>query len=123
MRLLLVDHHKMTARSLRSLYPDADVDVSIHASAAITKAANSTPDIVVVELSLAAHSGLEFLYEFRTYKDWQAVPVIIYSSIQLPDHIMRSRAWEQLGIARYLYKPQCSLRALRQTIDAFTVAS
>lgn len=112
MRILLVDHHKTTQRALAELFVKEDFLVAADAAAAITAANDKTPDLVILELSLAGHSGLEFLYEFRTYPDWRDVPVIVYSTVRLESESLRSRAWEQLGIHAYLYKPQTSLAAL-----------
>jgi len=47
------------------------------AQAAILAADATNPDLVVLELQLTAHSGVEFLYEFRSYADWQTIPVVV----------------------------------------------
>lgn len=116
-RMLILDPHKTTQGSLEGLFPEASVLVVSHAAHAVEKAAEFQPDIVIMELSLAGHSGLEFLYEFRTYPDWEAVPVFIYSSLKVSEKIRNSRAWKQLNIARYFYKPESSLALLRSGVE------
>ena len=95
---------------------DYDVVVAADAKEAILVANENDIELVVMDLSLGGHSGLEFLYEFRTYTDWQQIPVVVYSSIKLADEVLNSRAWEQLNVVAYLYKPQSSLRELTKTI-------
>lgn len=82
-------------------------------------ALNEHPDIqvVVMDMSLGGHSGMEFLYELRTYPDWSAVKVIVYSSIELPESIVSSRAWQQLDVFLYLYKPRSHLNELCSAVQ------
>jgi CheY-like chemotaxis protein len=71
------------------------------------------PDVVILELQLVQHSGAEFLYEFRSYPDWQNVPVIIYTQIPPTQfHDTFQDTCRQLGVSEYLYKPTTSLQAL-----------
>lgn len=88
------------------------------AQSAILSADEVCPDVVVLELQLVAHSGVEFLYEFRSYADWQTVPVIVHS--QVPAAFFgnsNSAITKQLGIAEYFYKPNTSLQTLLRAID------
>lgn len=77
----------------------------------------STPDLIILELQLAAHNGYEFLYELRSYVEWQTIPVIIHSMI--PDHVLGigSTVMEELGVSAYLYKPTTSLNKLLYTAE------
>lgn len=93
-----------------------------NADEAVAAADNNKPFAVVCELSLPAHSGTEFLYEFRTYSDWQDVPVIIYSSIRVPEKFLNARDWKLLNIQDVLYKPETSLTTLRETVLSFSAA-
>jgi len=95
----------------------AKYEVTVVASAgdAINAANDANVDLVIMELSLGGHSGMEFLYEFRTYADWQKIPVIVYSSLRVDDAVLKSRAWQQLNISDYLYKPASSLERLKRS--------
>lgn len=78
---------------------------------------NRNIDIVITELQLALHNGVEFLYEFRSYHEWQAIPVIILSQIS-PERTTIGRAlWEHIRIADYYYKPRTSLRDLIAAVE------
>jgi DNA-binding response OmpR family regulator len=88
------------------------------AQAAIDAADQRTPDIVVLELQLPAHNGIEFLHEFRSYAEWQTTPVIIntYTSPQQLAPARRALA-EDLGVRATHYKPQTSLQLLLRSIN------
>ena len=84
--------------------------VASTAHGAIKLADDHRIDAVISELSLPGHSGSEFLYEFRTYPDWSATPIIIFSSIKVAEKIACSKDWELLCIAQTMYKPEKSLQ-------------
>jgi response regulator RpfG family c-di-GMP phosphodiesterase len=76
------------------------------------------PDVVIVELQLVAHSGIEFLYEFRSYLEWQAIPLIIHSQVPPSEFASNWQLFkDQLSISHYLYKPQTTLKELLATIS------
>jgi DNA-binding response OmpR family regulator len=91
------------------------------AQAAILAADDRRPDAVLLELQLIEHSGIEFLYEFRSYSEWQDIPVIAHTTVPLSEF---GDCWAllqaQLNVAEYLYKPHTSLArllsAVRQTV-------
>lgn len=86
------------------------------AQAGIQAADKQQPDVVVMELQLVEHSGIEFLYEFRSYSEWQGIPVIIQTTVPPSEF---SDNWEllrqELGVKTYLYKPETDIS---QLIDA-----
>jgi DNA-binding response OmpR family regulator len=90
------------------------------AQAAITAADTPKPDVVILELQLVEHSGIEFLYEFRSYLDWRDMPVIIQSQVPYGEF---SDSWPllhgELGVRAYLYKPRTSLRQLLAQVAEF----
>jgi len=75
-----------------------------------------TPDVVVVELQLVGHSGIEFLYEFRSYVDWRHVPVIILSHVSPQEFRVNETLLKRLGVAAYHYKPRTSLKTLLASV-------
>ncbi len=117
--LLLEPDVKLAAAYMAGLQSRGhDVVSCTTAQDAILKADKSTPDIVLLELQLVAHSGIEFLYEFRSYADWRNVPVIVLSHVP-PGEFTRSRKLleNQLGVRAYHYKPQTSLRTLVSAVE------
>jgi len=96
-----------------------DVLLAVDAEAAIHMLSdNPQCKVVIVDISLAGHSGFEFLYELRTYRDWDDISAIVYSSIELDHDILQSRAWQKLMVFRYFYKPQARLDELAAAVEA-----
>lgn len=101
------------------------VTVCSSAQAAIMTADQAKPDIVILELQLVGHSGIEFLYEFHSYADWQNIPIIIHTNVP-PSEFAGSRhlLMNELGVKTYLYKPQTNLQKLLHSVtDALPVVS
>ncbi len=118
MRILLVepadDLGKVVARSLERI--DMICDHATNAQSAIILADNHKPDAVVLELAMPAHNGAEFLYEFRSYTDWNNIPVIFYSQVSAEECGLNNEQLQQLGVVGHLYKPVTSLKTLQNTL-------
>lgn len=111
---------ELYAESLRS--QDHQVMVCTTAQAAVCQADALCPDIILLELQLTCHSGIEFLYEFRSYPDWQHIPAIVVSQVP-PNEFAHSKdlLHRRLGVKAYHYKPQTSLLILQQAVDSVLV--
>jgi DNA-binding response OmpR family regulator len=94
---------------------------SVSAQDGVFQVDERLPDVVIVELQLVAHSGIEFLYELRSYREWQHIPVLIHSCIP-PIEFEDSRQLlrEMLHVRTYLYKPQTSLQSLLRAVREAT---
>ena len=119
MRILLIDGHTSTYRSLKATLPESDYAVTRvrDAESALSLTDDQLPDVIILELALAGHSGAEFLYELRTYRDWMHIPVIVYSRVKVEDEVQKSRTWKKLGIAHTFYKPETTLANVRSAIE------
>jgi two-component system, OmpR family, phosphate regulon response regulator PhoB len=117
--ILLIEPNALLARQYTEALESAGHSMSIHANAqeAILAADEQTPDIVILELTLAGHSGIEFLYEFRSYAEWQNVPVIINSRLRQHELKLSSQAVKELNIAAILYKADAKLTRLIRVIN------
>jgi len=97
---------------------NSKVIVVATAQDAILKADEECPDLVICELQLVSHSGIEFLYEFRSYKDWQNIPLIVLSSIPPAEFQLSQQVlFNQLGVNRYLYKPNTTSKQLLSLVS------
>lgn len=119
-QILLLEPDRLLAKTYYGALQHAGHTVQICASAqsGVFCADDLCPDVVIAELQLVGHSGIEFLYEFRSYPDWQDVPVVIHTNVPASEfscswHILR----EELGVSCYLYKPVTSLSQLLRAID------
>jgi DNA-binding response OmpR family regulator len=122
MHIVLLEPDRMLAETYGQSFESEGHSVTPCASAqaAIMAADQQQPDIVILELQLIEHSGIEFLYEFRSYIDWQTVPVIVHSHVPAHEFATNSRLLsEQLGVNQYLYKPFTSLSTLLQAIGKY----
>jgi DNA-binding response OmpR family regulator len=119
MRILLVEPDRHLARTYQALLEGRGHTVhwAAHAQDAVELADMHVPDLVVLELQLAGHNGIEFLYEFRSYAEWSHVPVVLLTVVGPQALGMTDDMMQQLGIVRCLYKPATTLRQLTRTID------
>lgn len=117
--ILLIEPDKKLAATYEAMLRRAGHTVrwSAHAQDAIGLADAHKPDVVVLELQLASHNGVEFLYEFRSYPDWQRVPVVLLTLVQPYALNITAEMMERLGIVRCLYKPATTLQQLRRAVD------
>lgn len=82
------------------------------AQTAVHLADEKQPDVVVLELQLARHNGIEFLYEFRSYHEWLKIPVIINSHIPPQEFEGLPTLKRELGVAAVLHKSSADLSQL-----------
>jgi DNA-binding response OmpR family regulator len=76
------------------------------------------PNLIILELQLSSHNGVEFLYELRSYDDWRDIPVLIHSHVPPVLKAISQMLWSDLGIAGYLYKPSTKLINLQRNVDS-----
>lgn len=122
MRVLLVEPDIILARQYQKAFLSSGVDIVVcsNAQSAIVAIDEKVPDVIVLELQLAGHSGIEFLHEFRSYEDWANIPIIMHSSV--PEYAVGadSKVWKQLGVERYFYKPKTSIKQLIGAVKSLT---
>lgn len=120
MNILLVEPDMFLAKTYFRALTQAGHKVVCCANAqqAIFAADKQAPDLVLLELQLVSHSGIEFLYEFHSYAEWQNIPAIVLSHVPPAEFI---ESWEllqtELGVTEYLYKPHTTLVKLLRTVD------
>jgi len=122
--ILCIEPNAVLARTYAEALRHAGHTVAIAATAqdAIYAADEDQPDVVVLELQLAAHDGIEFLHEFRSYGEWESIPVIVLTNVTPPALAPLEQALEtDLGVKAYLYKPHTSLRKLIRAVQEAAV--
>lgn len=72
-------------------------------------------DVVVLDLMLPAHGGVEALHELQSHSDWQAIPVVVLSSV--PRQRLGHGNLVELGVEHYLYKPDTTPTDLLAMLD------
>ena len=118
MRLLVIEPDRFTAEALMEfLSANGDTANWVQgAEQAITAIDKALPDVIITELALGAHSGIEFLHEFKSYAEWSHIPVIVFTM----EHLQDPSKLLQLGASAYLYKPKTTLQQLQHKIKALT---
>lgn len=96
---------------------------ALGAQSAIDAADARAPDMVILEIQLPQHSGIEFLHEFRSYAEWQEIPVLVHTVLS-PSHVARARLplERDLGVRAILYKPRTTLQEIVRLAREYAVA-
>jgi DNA-binding response OmpR family regulator len=119
--VLLIEPDRILAEIYKQAIEAADigqVTAVSGAQAAIMAADQQMPDVVILELQLIEHSGVEFLYEFRSYSEWQSIPIIVQTVVPFGEfHDNWQLLQNELGVSTYLYKPHTSLRQLLNSVE------
>lgn len=126
MHILLIEPDAVAAPLYVAGLQAADHTVSAapSAQAAIGAADQQTPDAVIMEMHLGAHNGVAFLQEFRSYAEWQHVPVIIHSFQKPPtDPAVLDALQREYGMRVWLYKPQTSIAMLVSAVHRLGAAA
>lgn len=124
-KILLIEPDRRLGKIYQSALSDDGHEVELHSSAesALKFLDETVPDLIILEPQLVSHGGIELLYELRSYRDWQLIPVIIHSLI--PTHVLElmSAALKQLGVDIHFYKPKTSLQQLVNASSDLLVAA
>jgi len=119
-QILFVEPDTILGRQYEQFFANKQFRVVVvrDAQSAILAADKDAPDIVVLEVLLARHSGIEFLYEFRSYSEWQDIPVILLSRVPTSELQISQKTINDLAIHSVLYKPDTKLTKLANIIEA-----
>ncbi len=121
MKILLVEPDRILGQASRSSLEAQGNEVALCRSAqsALDALDTQLPDIIILEIQLGLHNGIEFLYELRSYLEWQQVPVIVHTlNAQILDDRFKT-ALSQLGVVLVLYKPRTTTKNLVQAAGQF----
>lgn len=83
-----------------------EVSLAISAELALAKLDEKKPNIIVLDLFLPDHNGVELLHEIASYEDLAEIPVIILSTVPEREFILSKNRWRHYGVVEYLYKPE-----------------
>jgi CheY-like chemotaxis protein len=124
--ILLLEPNTLLARTYAQVLIQAGhtVTAARGAQQAIHAADQQSPDVVVLELQLPEHNGIEFLHEFRSYPEWQQVPVVVNTT--LAPVMMQQFApvlQHDLGVCAILYKPTATLADICRAVKAGVAAT
>ena len=115
---MIIEPDHVLSANLKKFFKRAGFLVSVHADpqAALSTADQLRPDLVITELQLAGRSGVEFLYEFRSYPDWQDTPLIIFTRLNSGQIAKHDEVLTDLNISACLYKSETGLPDLLEKV-------
>lgn len=88
------------------------------AQAAINATDEHTPDVIIMELQIPRHNGVEFLHELRSYTEWRHLPVIVHTALTPGNLADSEEALRQdFNVAVILYKPTTTLGTLIKAVQ------
>ncbi|HEX9679362.1 MAG TPA: response regulator [Candidatus Saccharimonadales bacterium] len=122
-RILLVEDDRLLA----GLYLDAMAKAGLKAvsvndaQSAIDKLDDFKFDLMLLDLMLPAHNGLEVIYELQSHNDLKNLPVILLSATKLDAQFLTARQLKQMSIVEYLYKPDVLPNQLVETVRRWLV--
>lgn len=117
--ILLVEPDRILAQTYKvALEKQKTLTVAVAhgAQMAIHLADLQTPDLILLEIQLPRHNGIEFLYELRSYPEWQSMPIILHTLVPLGHIEMSAEMIRTLGIVNHLYKPTTTLQQLYRNV-------
>mgnify|MGYP003612042132 CR=1 FL=1 len=114
MKVLIIEPDHILGQAYKKAFTEAGIAIKIasNAQGAIATIDETKPDVVVLEIQMASHSGVEFLHEFRSYEDLNDIPIVMYSSVPEYAFGIDTKTWNNLGVVRYFYKPKTNLNQL-----------
>jgi DNA-binding response OmpR family regulator len=114
MQVLLIEPDHILSEVYGSAFKKAGFKIRVCVSAqdSISAIDKKKPDLIVLEIQLAGHSGFEFLHELRSYEDLLNIPVIVYSSVPEISFENNKQLLKKLGVTRYLNKSKTSINQL-----------
>lgn len=124
MNILLVEPDSITVRLVTQAFEQRGhlVRCAGSAQAALDSMAEVLPDAIVLEVQLGVHNGIEFLYEMRSYTDWQHIPVVVYSLNQAVRRTEFRASFRQLGVRDVLYKSATPIDVLQRAVESVVTA-
>jgi CheY-like chemotaxis protein len=99
-----------------------DVGLEVLTSANAQQAVHSLDEheisLVLMEVQLPGHNGVEFIYEMRSYPEWREIPIIINTFLNPKNLPKKLIADKKLNIAKVLSKSRLQLSDLVVEIES-----
>lgn len=112
--ILLLESDRQLGNTIKSFFKSLGYELSSFADPqqAVTAIDERRPDIIILNMNLAGHSGIEFLHELRSYPDWDGIPVIVTGQLKHEEQSSYADAFAQLKVQGYIHMPSSSLQGL-----------
>ena len=94
-----------------------------NAQDAITSLDSHLPDLILLEISMQDHNGIEFLYELHSYADTAKIPILLLTNVAYDDLGISDQLGKQFSIAGYCYKPKTTVTKLAQEVASIKLGA
>lgn len=123
--ILLVEPDVVQARVIRQYLESNGQEVTVRRTAqtALDAIDQHVIDLAILEPQIGLHNGVEFLYELRSYPEWDKTKVILHTSNPAVQADEFQQAFKLLGVEDILYKPQTKLADLLRRVNTLLKAA
>jgi DNA-binding response OmpR family regulator len=123
--ILLIEPDLILSDTLRKAFEQSGHSVHVQSSgqSALDSLDDQVPDVIVLELQLGLHNGIEYLYELRSYEDWAKIPVVIHSGNRNALSSKYAVQWRLLGVSKLFYKPTTTVPQIVSELAGITSRS
>lgn len=120
MKILLVESDKLLAENLSAALKTSGHKTLWHVDlqTALEVLDDDKPDAIILDLALANRSGAEFLYEVRSYPEWQRLPIFVWSDLTEAEARPLFASFKDLGVISYHHKSGTRLKKLLKNLEA-----
>lgn len=115
--IYLLETDRQLGKAAKAYFAGHDLYYFADPQAAVSAADIHRPDVVVLDLFLAGRSGIEFLYELRSYPDWQHLPVLVTGHLPAKELAGYHDSLCELKVHKYLPKHSTSLQDLLAEVE------
>jgi two-component system phosphate regulon response regulator PhoB len=124
-KVIFIEPDLVMGRIYEKAFKKKDYKVFIFTSAeeAIKFIDDTVPDLIVMEIQLHGHSGVELIHELRSYSDLYNVPIILNTLVTEQALRLTKQSMKSNKILRYFYKPETSLEKLTSYIEEALVVN
>ncbi|MDQ3093946.1 MAG: response regulator [bacterium] len=116
-KILLIEPDAVIAKAVVDYLPKHDILIVSNGHQAIAALESWSCELIISEHSFLTHNSFEFLYELRSYPEWEKLPFVLFTKTYIHDSLLHSDAFKELGISGYLYKPQTRLSDLKSKLN------
>lgn len=119
-RILLLEPDELLASKYKKVLHNSGFTVNhvTSAQAALHSINKQTPHIIVVEVYIKDHNGIEFLHELQSYQDTADIPVVLLTYASKSQLGINTLEWSNFSIADYCYKPKTTETDLVKVISS-----
>lgn len=106
--IFIVEDEKALVKAMQIKLRDSgfDIMVAYDGAQALAEIKKKKPDLILLDILLPKLSGIDFLREIRSKKQWQKIPVVVISNYSAEETVKEGFG---LKISDYLIKSDVSL--------------